>query len=80
MRVNTNLNLENKPLNYKPSEKELTHLIKNGYYFDNFKENSLSNLIDEKKLKEQEELIVKSIVNTVTQLTEINKIAIKDTI
>ena len=57
VRVNTNLNLENKPLNYKPSEKELTHLIKNGYYFDNFKENSLSNLIDEKKLKEQEELI-----------------------
>ena len=57
VRVNTNLNLENRPLVYKPSEKELTHLIKNGYYFDNFKENSLNAIINEKKLKEQEELV-----------------------
>ena len=56
VRVNTNLNLENRSLVYKPSEKELTHLIKNGYYFDNFKENSLNTIINEKKLKEQEEL------------------------
>ena len=57
VRVNTNLNLENRPLTYKPSEKELTHLIKNGYYFDNFKENSINSIINEKKLKEEEELI-----------------------
>ena len=57
VRVNTNLNLENRPLVYKPSEKELTHLIKNGYYFDNFKENSINTIINEKKIKEQEEII-----------------------
>ena len=57
VRVNTNLNLENKPLNYKPNEKEITHLIKNGYYFDNFKENSINNIINEKKKKDEEELL-----------------------
>ena len=57
VRVNTNLNLENRSMVYKPDEKELTHLIKNGYFFDNFKENSLNNIINEKKIKEQEELL-----------------------
>ncbi len=46
VRVNTNLNLENRSLTYKPSKKELTHLIKNGYYFDNFKENSINSIIN----------------------------------
>ena len=57
VRVNTNLNLENRSLVYKPSEKELTHLIKNGYYFDNFKEKSIKTIINEKKLKEQEAIL-----------------------
>ena len=57
VRVNTNLNLENKQLTYKPDEKEITHLIKYGYYFDNFKENSITNIINEKKIKEEEEIL-----------------------
>ena len=57
VRVNTNLNLENRHLTYKPNEKEITHLIKNGYYFDNFKENSINNIINEKKKKEEEEIL-----------------------
>jgi len=57
VRVNTNLNLENRPLTYKPNEKEITHLIKNGYYFDNFKENSINNIINEKKKKDEEEML-----------------------
>ena len=57
VRVNTNLNLENRPLTYKPDEKELTHLIKTGFYFDNFKENSIKNIIIEKKQKEEEEIL-----------------------
>ena len=57
VRVNTNLNLDNRHLTYKPNEKEITHLIKNGYYFDNFKENSINNIINEKKKKEEEEIL-----------------------
>ena len=57
VRVNTNLNLDNRHLTYKPNEKEITHLIKNGYYFDNFKENSINNIINEKKKKEEEEML-----------------------
>ena len=39
VKVNNNLNLENRKLTYKPDEKEITNLIKNGYYFENLEEN-----------------------------------------
>ena len=47
--------------------------VKDGILYIDFSEN----FIKEQKLgKEQEEMILKSIVNTVTELTEVNKIAI----
>ena len=57
VKVNNNLNLENRKLTYKPDEKEITNLIKNGYYFENFEENSSNNIIDEKQelIEEEEE-------------------------
>ena len=59
--VNTNLNLENKPLTYKPTEKELAHLIKTGYYFDKFQEKTIADILLEKKAKEQNDLILQNL-------------------
>lgn len=57
-----------------PEKTELINTqIKNNILYINFSKE----FIEEQNLgKEQEELIIKSIVNTVTELTEINKIAI----